>query len=186
MSPCSQKSAITQVARKSRLYPLRERQTERERERDETRKIDSLSAPHWCSLSHLIHAISFDLSRAINYRDTHSNIHTVPKSRSREWESGPHGVQRFTLDWNTVWWWPTKHEPPLNQSPPPPESERDGVRETLRQWCIQASVACLKQVSLITATLGHCRVKEKKTLHLRLSFQDFWRCFKDVQHDMHQ
>ena len=143
MSPCSQKSAITQVARKSRLYPLRERQTERERERDETRKIDSLSAPHWCSLSHLIHAISFDLSRAINYRDTHSNIHTVPKSRSREWESGPHGVQRFTLDWNTVWWWPTKHEPPLNQSPPPRVRGR---------WC-----------SWNASTMGHwspCRLSE--------------------------
>lgn len=92
-----------------------------QREKDPIRKIDSLSVPHSCRLFISSHLHQFLLSSLTSVTNTHTLTHIYTLC-AHKWEQSvrfrPAWCPAFTLDWNTVWWWPTKHEPPLNQHPP--------------------------------------------------------------------
>lgn len=68
-----------------------------QREKDPTRKIDSLSVPHSCRLFISSHLHQFLLSSLTSVTNTHTHsptyTHSVPTSGSRAWDSGLHGVQ---------------------------------------------------------------------------------------------
>lgn len=123
------------------IYPFRDRKTR-------LQNVFTEYTSFMLSCSFNSHHFLRTSSKSINYRHTY----TLQRGSIR-----PMWCPAFTLDWNTVWWWSTKHEPPLNQHP---------LRE---RWCSQnaSSMVRLKPLlparnrfSLITAKPGHRRVKK--------------------------
>lgn len=113
-------------------------------EKGKTWTIDSLSTPQLSSPSSLTYTISFSplFPRSPGKLDLYTRTNPLWPEEGTESESGLHVVWLSLWIW-TLWWWATKRETPLNQHP---SREEDGVHKMLRQWCIQACVACLKQV----------------------------------------
>lgn len=189
MSPCSQKSAITQVARKS---PQESKASfilwERDREREIWDKKNWFTKCTSFMLSFSSHSRHFLWPQSCNKLQRHTHAYTLfPKVGVESENQASISLWIGTLSDDDQ---PSMNHHLTSPHPPPPSQ-----REIVFVKCLVNEAFKLLSPAWNSfpssqqhwgTTGSEKKNKNKRTLHLSLAFQDFWSRFKDVQHDLHQ